>query len=79
LDVVNYAPRVRIPVLMVNGRYDEYNPVETSQLPLFGLLGSAPGQKRHVMLDSGHGSPPRSEALKETLGWYDKYLGPVTP
>jgi formylglycine-generating enzyme required for sulfatase activity len=79
LDMVNYAPRVRIPVLMVNGRYDEYNPVESSQLPLFGLLGSAPGQKQHVILESGHGSPPRNEALKETLGWYDKYLGPVNP
>ena len=79
LDQVNYAPRIKIPVLMVNGRYDEYNPVETSQLPLFKLLGSAPGEKRHVILESGHGSPPRSEALKETLGWYDKYLGPVSP
>ncbi len=79
IDIINYAPRVKIPVLMVSGRYDEYSPVETSQLPLFRLLGSAPGQKRHVILESGHGSPPRSEALKETLGWYDKYLGAVTP
>jgi eukaryotic-like serine/threonine-protein kinase len=77
LDAVNYAPRIRIPVLMVNGRFDELHPVETSQLPLFKLLGSPSGAKRHVMLESGHGSPPRSEVLRETLGWYDKYLGEV--
>jgi len=77
IDAVNYAPRVKIPVLMVNGRLDEVLPVETSQLPLFRLLGSPADQKRHVLLNSGHGSPPRAEVLRETLGWYDKYLGEV--
>ncbi len=77
VDVVNYAPRIRIPVLMVNGRFDEAVPVEAAQLPLFRLLGSPPDQKRHVLLNSGHGSPPRAEVLRETLGWYDKYLGEV--
>jgi dienelactone hydrolase len=77
LDAVNYAPRIRIPVLMVNGRYDELHPIETSQLPLFKLLGSPPADKRHVLLESGHGSPPRADVLRETLAWYDKYLGDV--
>jgi eukaryotic-like serine/threonine-protein kinase len=77
LDPVNYAPRIRIPVLMVNGRYDENFPVETSQLPLYKLLGTPSANKRHVLLESGHGSPPRGEVLRETLGWYDKYLGEV--
>ena len=52
-------------------------PSTTSQLPLFELLGTPPDDKRHVLLDSGHGSPPRAEVLRETLGWFDKYLGPV--
>jgi pimeloyl-ACP methyl ester carboxylesterase len=77
LDTVIYAPRIRIPVLMVNGRFDELAPVEAAQLPLFRLLGSPPDDKRHVLLNSGHGSPPRAEVLRETLAWYDKYLGEV--
>jgi hypothetical protein len=28
VDQVNYASRVRVPVLMLNGRYDFYFPVE---------------------------------------------------
>ena len=62
---------------MVNGRFDELFPVEINQLPLFELLGTPAADKRHVILDSGHGSPPRAEVLRETLGWFDKYLGPV--
>jgi predicted esterase len=77
LEPINYAPRITIPVLMVNGRFDEVFPVETNQLPLLQLLGTPAADKRHVLLDSGHGSPPRAEVLRETLGWFDKYLGPV--
>ncbi|MEO6081152.1 MAG: SUMF1/EgtB/PvdO family nonheme iron enzyme [Steroidobacteraceae bacterium] len=75
VNVANYAPRIKIPVLMVNGRFDESLRVETEQLPLFRLLGSPAADKRHVMLTAGHGSLPRAEVLRETLGWYDKYLG----
>ncbi|MEO6081146.1 MAG: SUMF1/EgtB/PvdO family nonheme iron enzyme [Steroidobacteraceae bacterium] len=77
IDGVNHAPRVRIPVLMVNGRYDEILSVEDAQKPLFRLLGTPDKDKRHVVLEYGHGSPPRAQVLMETLGWFDKYLGPV--
>jgi len=30
-----------------------------------------------VILEAGHGSLPRGVVLRETLGWYDKYLGEV--
>ena len=40
LDALNYAPRVRIPTLMLNGRYDFEVPFETAQRPLFALLGT---------------------------------------
>ena len=39
-DPLNFAPRVRVPVLMLNGRYDFLNPTATSQEPLFNLLGT---------------------------------------
>jgi dienelactone hydrolase len=73
---VNFAPHVKIPVLMINGRYDFVVPVETSQQPLYRLLGTPPADKRYVLLDSGHGLP-FTPWFKETLDWLDHYLGPV--
>jgi len=77
VEPLNYVPRITIPVLMVNGRFDELFTLDTSQRLLFERLGTRPVDKRHVVLESGHGSPPRAEVLRETLGWLDKYLGPV--
>ncbi|MEO8309378.1 MAG: SUMF1/EgtB/PvdO family nonheme iron enzyme [Pseudomonadota bacterium] len=77
MDPASHALRIRIPVLMINGRYDAIFPVEAAQVPYFKLLGSPPTDKRHVVLDFGHGSPPRAETLRETLDWFDKYLGEV--
>jgi hypothetical protein len=62
---------------MINGRYDPSFTVEGHQLPLYRWLGTPAADKRHVVLEYGHGSPPRGEVLRETLGWYDKYLGEV--
>jgi eukaryotic-like serine/threonine-protein kinase len=76
IDVANFAPRVRIPTLMVNGRYDFELPFEISQLPLFALLGSAPGHKRHAVLEKGH-ALSNEAAAAEILPWLDRYLGPV--
>ena len=77
VDGLHFAPRVRVPVLMINGRYDFASPLETSQRPLFRLLGSKPGDKKHVLFDSGH-VPPWPDVVRETLDWLDRYLGPVT-
>jgi eukaryotic-like serine/threonine-protein kinase len=76
IDPLNFAPRARRPILMVNGRYDFMNPVETCQQPLFHLLGSPPQDKRYVLFDTGH-SPPQLPVMKEALDWLDHYLGPV--
>jgi len=61
---------------MLNGRDDYVFPLETSQLPLFRLLGAPEKDKRHVVLDGGH-CPPRLPLIKEMLDWLDRYLGPV--
>jgi formylglycine-generating enzyme required for sulfatase activity/dienelactone hydrolase len=74
VDPLNYAPRMHVPVLMVNGRYDYIFPLEAQRL-LFDNLGTPAADKRHALFDYGHGSPPRAEILRETLGWLDKYLG----
>jgi dienelactone hydrolase len=75
-DQINFAPRVSAPVLMLNGRYDFFFPVETSQKLLFQLLGAPKEHKRQVIYDTGH-SIPRTEVIKETLAWLDRYLGPL--
>ena len=76
VDPINFAPRVTIPVLMVNGRYDFDTPLNTSQRPLFRWLGTLPKDKRNALFDTGH-VPPRNEIIKETLDWLDRYLGPA--
>ena len=62
---------------MVNGRYDYFFPVETSQNPLFRNLGAADADKRHVIFEAGH-VPPNDLVMKEVLSWLDKYLRTVS-
>ena len=78
VDSWNFAPRVKVPVLMLNGRDDFRFPLETSQVPLFRLLGTPEKDKRHVVVDGGHINPAgRPDVMKEILEWWDRYLGPV--
>lgn len=79
VEAVNFAPRARMPVLMVNGRFDFRYPLERAQKPLFRLLGAPESDKRHVLFDSGHAPPRKQEVMKEMLDWLDRYLGPVRP
>jgi cephalosporin-C deacetylase-like acetyl esterase len=77
-DPWNYAPRVRIPVLMVNGRDDFISPVETSQKPLFNALGTRGADKRYTQYEGGHANlVSRPDLIGEILEWFDRYLGPV--
>jgi len=76
VDPVNFLPRVKIPVLMLNGRYDFFFPSETSQKPFFTLLGSPPNDKRWILYEGGH-DVPRTQLIRESLAWLDRYLGPV--
>jgi dienelactone hydrolase len=75
-DPFNFARHVTVPVLMINGRYDFFFPVETSQRPLVQLLGTPPANKRHVILEASH-SLPTIPVTTEALLWLDRYLGPV--
>jgi dienelactone hydrolase/predicted Ser/Thr protein kinase len=75
-DHINFAARITIPILMLNGRYDYIMPLEMSQKPMFRFLGTPEEHKRHILYDTDH-NLPRNEMIKETLNWLDKYLGPV--
>jgi dienelactone hydrolase len=76
IDSLNYAPRVRIPTLMLNGRYDFETPFATSQRPLFDLLGSPAGHKQHTVFETGH-ALPIEDVARVILPWLDRYLGPI--
>jgi pimeloyl-ACP methyl ester carboxylesterase len=76
VEAINFAPRVKIPVLMLNGRFDFFLPEEGTQIPFFRLLGTPEDQKKRVVYDTGH-NIPRPDLIRESLDWLDRYLGTV--
>jgi dienelactone hydrolase len=74
----NFAPRVHVPVLMLNGRDDFIFPMETNQKVIFRAFGTKEADKKHVLYDGGHRNlVTRPDLIGEILDWLDKYLGPV--
>ena len=43
---------------------------------MFDLLGTPEEDKNLIIYETGH-VVPRTEIIKETLNWFDKYFGPV--
>lgn len=77
-DQADFAPRMKKPVLMVNGQYDYTFPVVTAQDPLFAMLGTPGADKRHVILDTPHDvTERRPQLVQEVLSWLDRFLGRV--
>jgi hypothetical protein len=74
-----FAPRVRAPILMLNGDQDYIFPLQTSQRPLFEALGTPSADKKHVLYPGGHEifATQRSQIVKEVVGWLDRYVGRV--
>ena len=72
VEPLNFLPRITIPTLMINGRYDFFFPVESSQVPMFRLLGTPPEHKRHVIEEGSH-DVPRARLIQEVLSWLDEY------
>jgi formylglycine-generating enzyme required for sulfatase activity/dienelactone hydrolase len=73
-STLNYVTRIKMPTLMLNGKYD--NGIDRRIKPMFDLLGTPAGHKRLILYDTDH-VPPVSEFIKETLAWLEKYQGPV--
>jgi dienelactone hydrolase len=69
-----YLPRITVPTLMMNGRYDRF--LDTSIRPMFDLLGTTPEDKALILYETDH-IPPRADYVREIIAWLDKYLGPV--
>jgi pimeloyl-ACP methyl ester carboxylesterase len=75
----NFAPRVHIPILIMNGDEDYIFPLQTSQRPLFEGLGTPSADKKHVLYPGGHEIfvTQRSQIVQEVVGWLDRYVGRV--
>lgn len=76
VNQINYITRVKIPTLMLNGKYDMLMPYDKSIIPMFNLLGTRDEDKELKLYETDH-IPPRREFIKESLAWFDRYLGPV--
>lgn len=77
-DQADFAPHLKVPVLMVNGGYDFTFPVEAAQDPLFNMLGAPASQKKHVVLDTPHDvTEDHARLVAAVLDWLDLYLGRV--
>jgi len=78
-DPANFAPRVKIPILMIDGKGDSIFPYETAQKPLFDLLETPESLKKHVLFPGGHGIPweYHKEYYREIVEWLDEHLGSV--
>ncbi|HEU4926945.1 MAG TPA: protein kinase [Vicinamibacterales bacterium] len=72
----NFAPEVRVPVLLINGK-DDFQAPPAAQARLLELLGTPAEQKKAVLLDGGHVPNDFRGLVREALDWFDKYLGPV--
>lgn len=72
-----FAPRSRVPTLMINGRDDFIMPHDLSQRALLDLLGVPETSKRLARLEGGHIPTNRLEIIREVLDWLDEHLGPV--
>jgi eukaryotic-like serine/threonine-protein kinase len=74
-DMVNYAPRITVPVLMINGRMDHLFPYDTSQQALLNLLGTDEAAKSHIVYDGGHYQYTRNSVARNVTDWFDRHLG----
>jgi dienelactone hydrolase len=70
---LNFASHVRVPKLVINGRYDEEYQYRTDIEPFFKLLRDP---KRQMLFDSGH-LPPLEQVAPVVNGFLDETLGPV--
>lgn len=73
---LNYVPRIKMPFLMLVGRYDTLLDHESMAKPMFEMIGTPEEHKLLKIYETDH-IPPKSEYIAEILAWLDLYLGPV--
>jgi formylglycine-generating enzyme required for sulfatase activity/dienelactone hydrolase len=72
----NFAPHVKIPVLLVNGK-DDFGVSLAEQRRFYEILGTDPSRKKALTLEGGHVPQDMRGLVRAVLDWYDLYLGAV--
>ena len=70
---INFASRIRVPKLVLQGRYDEDTPLRTATGPFFKLLSEP---KLLTLYDGGH-VPSVEVVISTTSDWLEEHLGRV--
>ena len=76
VEAAVYTPFIKVPVLMLNGKYDYIFPSETSQKPMYELLGTNKNDKYWYLHESSH-TVPLDEFTKKVKIFLDKYSKPA--
>ena len=76
VEAASYTPFIKVPILMLNGKYDYFFPSETSQKPMFELIGTNKNDKYWYLHESSH-TVPLDEFTKKVKIFLDKYSKPA--
>ena len=74
-DQIDYVPHIKIPMLLLGGRYDSDFTIEQQQA-FYDFLGTPAKDKNWIIYESTHWIP-KKDLINESLNWLDKYFGPV--
>jgi pimeloyl-ACP methyl ester carboxylesterase len=73
---INFAPYIRVPKLIVNGREDEEHPWRTRAQPLWNLLSEP---KELALFDGVGHVPPDEMRIPAIRDFLDRHLGTASP
>ncbi len=71
---INFAPHIRAPILLLNGRNDEEHTWLARALPLWTLL---PQPKKLVLVEGAGHIPPAEARVPAINDWLNQQFGPV--
>ena len=74
--MVSFVSRIKIPTLMLNGKYDYTSPFDNNVKPFYEFLGTPEKDKKLIPYETDH-YVPKNEMIREVLSWCDNYLGTV--
>ena len=79
MDPVRFAPLVKVPVLMLNGRWDSLFPAKSSAEPMYERLGTPTPLKSLRVYDGGHDAYGLFywQIQSDMREWMDEIIGPT--
>jgi len=72
----NFAPHIKVPVLLVNGK-DDFAVSDAERRRYYEILGPPAPLKQSVVLEGGHVPQDMRGLVRVVLDWYDTHLGVV--